>query len=160
MNYILISLLIFVILYGVLNYISNAKTESFKQYFKFGLIFLSILIIIILIEGGRYLLTAPFFAILITSLRRKLFNIFNLLFIYKFLRNFFQKQKTNQNIKYTHNEIEEAYEVLGLAKNCSRKDIIMAHKKLIKELHPDKKGNTFLAAKVNRARDILLKIHK
>ena len=54
----------------------------------------------------------------------------------------------------------EAYEVLGLTKSCSRKDILQAHKKLILSLHPDKSGNNYLAGKINQARDTLLKLHK
>ena len=51
---------------------------------------------------------------------------------------------------------EEAYDVLGL--ECgSPEDVIRdAHRRLIANLHPDKGGSTFLAAKVNQAKDILL----
>lgn len=51
---------------------------------------------------------------------------------------------------------DEAYEVLGLTKGSSRDDIIAAHRRLMKKLHPDLGGSTALAARVNQARDILL----
>jgi hypothetical protein len=52
---------------------------------------------------------------------------------------------------------EEAASVLGVAVDASPDDIRAAHKKLIAQLHPDKGGTDYLAAKINDARDVLLK---
>ena len=68
--------------------------------------------------------------------------------------NQFKKSST------TSMDAAEAYEVLGLKHNCSKKDILKAHKKLILSLHPDKSGNNYLAGKITQARDTLLKLHK
>lgn len=51
----------------------------------------------------------------------------------------------------------EAASVLGVSVDASPDDIRAAHKKLIAQLHPDKGGTDYLAAKINDARDILLK---
>jgi DnaJ-domain-containing protein 1 len=51
---------------------------------------------------------------------------------------------------------EEAYAVLGLKPNCSDQDIRDAHRRLMKQYHPDRGGSDYLAAKINQAKDILV----
>ena len=55
---------------------------------------------------------------------------------------------------------EEAYQILGLESGASTEDIVGAHRTLMKKLHPDLGGTNYLAARVNEAKDTLLRQHR
>ena len=132
-----------------LDWLSSKNKNELNKKINLIIIFISLGIGIFLLVGGLYLYSPLFFSIGAWFLRKKI--IFDML-----LNIFRNKQRVNQN-EYKHNlSLKESYEILGIDENAPLEVIIKSHKELIRKLHPDKGGSSYLSARVNEARDIIL----
>ncbi|MGH1470190.1 MAG: hypothetical protein ACRBCS_03295 [Cellvibrionaceae bacterium] len=70
-----------------------------------------------------------------------------------------KNEESDSNKRPTSSEMTrtEALEILGLKDTATKEDIILAHKKLMQKMHPDRGGSNYLAAKINEAKDFLVK---
>jgi DnaJ family protein C protein 19 len=56
--------------------------------------------------------------------------------------------------------LDEAWQVLGLQPGADATAVRAAHRRLMRAAHPDAGGSDWLAARINQARDILLRVSR
>ena len=163
MNIIFYTVVILVIFYFLLRFISNISSKKLSKGLRLliiiGLIFLAILFAI----GGRFILTLPLTLASLALLKLKGLSIFQLISLFRLIQTLrrsgrfsFNQQTSNNSSSIT---VQEAYKILNLDmnKNISKEDVNKAYIKIQKKIHPDVSPETSrLSSIVNEAKDIVL----
>ena len=66
------------------------------------------------------------------------------------------QQNKQQASTQTAMSQKQACEILGIKPDASKEEIILAHKRMMQKVHPDRGGSDYLAAQINQAKDTLL----
>ena len=166
MNIFFLSLIIFVIVYFLLNWFVNTSNKKISNGIRLITIILSAILAIIMIYGGRFLFSLPFVLMILPLIKTKaglsflqIFRIWNLLRILKNSGRF-NFNNINQNLNTQNISVEEAYKILNLdsKKKYTKKEVLNSYKKIMKKIHPDVSPElTRLASIVNEAKDTVLK---
>lgn len=78
-------------------------------------------------------------------------------FLLPYLRRRAEHQQQQQAPASGQMTREEAALILGIPVQSEQSEVRDAHRRLIQKNHPDQGGSDYLAAKINQARDVLLK---
>ena len=164
MNIIIYTVVILVIFYLLLRFISNISSKKLSKGLRFLIIFGLIILAILFAVAGRFLLTLPLTLASLALLKLKGLSIFQLISLYRLIQTLrksgrFSFNQTNLNNQSTIS-VSEAYKILNLDMNkkITKDDVNKAYIKIQKKIHPDIYPETSrLSSIVNDAKDIVLK---
>ncbi len=166
MNIFFITLIIFVIVYILLNWFVKTSSKKISKGIRLLTIILSIFLAIIMAYAGRFLFSLPFVLMILPLIKTKaglsLFQIFRIWSLLKLLKNSgrFNFNNPNQNFNTQSISIDEAYRILNLdpQKKYTKEEVRASYKKIMKKIHPDVSPElSRLASIVNEAKEVVLK---
>ena len=162
MNWFLIGIIIFVIVYLALNAFAKASSKKIALFLKRLAVMISVVLAAVLAIGGKFIFSLPFLLILLSGLKIKgltALHMFQLWRLIQFMRNS-KNRSTASTQGSTNISLEEAYKLLGLKKGCSKEEVIQASQKLQKKIHPDMNrdiNTERLSQLVNEAKEKIIK---
>ena len=166
MNIFFLTLIIFVLVYLVLNWFANTSSKKISKGIRSFTIILSIILAVIMVYAGRFIFSLPFVLMILPLIKTKaglsLMQVIRIWGLLRFLKNSgkfnFNGFNTNQNTQSI--SLDEAYKILNLdsKKKYTKEEILKSYKKIMKKIHPDVSPElTRLASIVNEAKELVLK---
>ena len=166
MNIFFLTLIIFVLVYLVLNWFANTSSKKISKGIRSFTIILSIILAVVMVYAGRFIFSLPFVLMILPLIKTKaglsLMQIIRIWGLLRFLKNSgkfnFNGFNTNQNTQSI--SLDEAYKILNLdsKKKYTKEEVLKSYKKIMKKIHPDVSPElTRLASIVNEAKEIVLK---
>ncbi len=161
-----ITLIIFVLVYSLLNWFVKTSSKKISKLIRLITIILSIVLAVIMAYAGRFLFSLPFVLMILPLIKTKaglsLFQILRIWSLLRFLKNSgrFNFNNPNQSSNIQNISIDEAYRILNLdpKKKYSKEEVQDSYKKIMKKIHPDISPElNRLASIVNEAKEIVLK---
>jgi len=155
---VLMVVLLLLVFWGVQAF-KKIPASIVAQLSKFGVWLVCLLLLLVLVASGKLNGVLALLGVLIASLMRWMPVILKYAPQLHRLWQLFGAESTREYQappRHGKMTVAEALEVLGLKPGASRDDIILAHRKLIARLHPDKGGSDYLAAQINLAKKVLL----
>ena len=163
MNIIIYTVVILVIFYFLLRFITNISSKKISKGLRFIIILGLIVLAILFAVGGKFLLTLPLTLASLALLKLKGLSIFQLISLFRLIQTLRRSGRFSFNQSNSNNvssiSISEAYKILNLDMNkkVSKEDVNKAYIKIQKKIHPDVSPETSrLSSIVNEAKDIVL----
>ena len=166
MNIFFLTLIIFVLVYLILNWFANTSSKKISKSIRSFTIILSIILAVVMVYAGRFIFSLPFVLMILPLIKTKaglsLMQVIRIWGLLRFLKNSgkfnFNGFNTNQNTQSI--SLEEAYKILNLdsKKKYTKEEVLKSYKKIMKKIHPDVSPElTRLASIVNEAKELVLK---
>ena len=166
MNIFITVIIIFVLIYLILNWFARTSSKKIAKSISYIIIAFSLVLAAIFFLVGRYAFSIPVLFLLIPLLKLKgltFFQLFQLFRLLKYLRQtgrFSYTSGTNYSKSSSNITLDDAYNILGLKKGCSREEVLSKYKKIMQKLHPDSNqdiNTTKLAQIVSEAKETIIK---
>ena len=165
MNIFFLTLIIFIIIYLILNWFVKTSSKKISKAIRNSTIITSILIAMIMIFAGRYIFSLPFMLMILPLIKTKagitLLQFIRLWTLIKTLQNS-GRFNFNNSVRTSNTTMsrDEACKILNLdpKKKYSKEEILISYKKIMKKIHPDVSPElNRLASIVNEAKEVLTK---
>ena len=167
MNLVFFGIIIFIIVFVLLSWFTKTNSKKIARGTSKIIFILSIILAVLFVFAGRFIFSLPLLLIAMSVLKIKglsAIQIFQLWRLLQYLRNsgrFSYYGQSNQAQPSSNLSVEEAYNILGLKKGCSKEDVIKTTNGLQKKIHPDVNPNSNterLSQIVNEAKEAILKL--